>query len=594
MTRRGVGTTALFYAVVALASALGSRADTAGASPAPLQEVFVVTSTDDAGEGTLRSSIEAANTSPGIDRVVVPAELCGDAGACTITLASPIGVTGSVHIEGPGASVVSISGGRTSRIFLVSEGSVTISGLTLTEGSATGIFGGLEDRGGAIHSFGANLSLLGCAFTENEANFLGGAIHFQGPGKALQIDGCTFSGNTAQGFGGAVAVTQGTFLNVYDSTFETNEALGGGALASLDASTQFLRSRVIENEARSGGGLLLFDGAHSRIRGCTIARNSGDLEGGALVAIGGTHDIEHSTIADNDTTRASGDQAPDGFAGALSFHSADVTILLSTITGNRSEADAPAISFLDVIAEIHGSTIADNTADDPVGVSAAVVADASSDVSFESCIFASGAGAPEIAARYGAMVVVTDSLLETMDAPGAEDGGTPSGTVVTTGSTIVGRDPRLAPLGDNGGPTATRALLPGSPAIDSGSNRLALLDDQRGNGFAREVNGRADMGAFEVQHAFEAPVGDAGVDGGDVVGDGGTQGPGTGGGQGGGSGDAGTGGGGGGGGGERSDGGCGCAAAGSLGPTAWTPHGLSLAVIAMALLRRRRPRCAPR
>ena len=58
-------------------------------------------------------------------------------------------------------------------------------------------------------------------------------------------------------------------------------------------------------------------------------------------------------------------------------------------------------------------------------------------------------------------------------------------------------DPRLGPLRNNGGPTPTVALLPGSPAIDTGSNANAPLLDQRG--LARIVNGTVDIGAFEVQ-----------------------------------------------------------------------------------------------
>src|SRR5207245_9530682 len=44
-----------------------------------------------------------------------------------------------------------------------------------------------------------------------------------------------------------------------------------------------------------------------------------------------------------------------------------------------------------------------------------------------------------------------------------------------TGATmhnITGLDPQLGPLASNGGPTMTHALLPGSPAIDAGSNAL--------------------------------------------------------------------------------------------------------------------------
>ena len=60
---------------------------------------------------------------------------------------------------------------------------------------------------------------------------------------------------------------------------------------------------------------------------------------------------------------------------------------------------------------------------------------------------------------------------------------------------------RLGPLANNGGPTLTHALLPGSPAIDAGTNMAQndLLYDQRGPGFRRLVHGRMDIGAYEVQ-----------------------------------------------------------------------------------------------
>ena len=72
------------------------------------------------------------------------------------------------------------------------------------------------------------------------------------------------------------------------------------------------------------------------------------------------------------------------------------------------------------------------------------------------------------------------------------------------GSTITGVDPVFGPLADNGGPTQTMALLPGSPAIDAGSNALiprGVTTDQRGPGIARIFNGTVDIGAYEVQPA---------------------------------------------------------------------------------------------
>ena len=58
----------------------------------------------------------------------------------------------------------------------------------------------------------------------------------------------------------------------------------------------------------------------------------------------------------------------------------------------------------------------------------------------------------------------------------------------------------LAPLGNNGGPTETMALLRGSPAINAGNNALipaGVTTDQRGVGFARIVGGTVDIGAYE-------------------------------------------------------------------------------------------------
>jgi hypothetical protein len=74
--------------------------------------------------------------------------------------------------------------------------------------------------------------------------------------------------------------------------------------------------------------------------------------------------------------------------------------------------------------------------------------------------------------------------------------------VGTAGNPI---DPMLGALQDNGGPTLTHALLPGSPAIDGGNNAYATDFDQRGPGFPRIVNGIIDIGAFEFQGAGPGP-----------------------------------------------------------------------------------------
>ena len=84
-----------------------------------------------------------------------------------------------------------------------------------------------------------------------------------------------------------------------------------------------------------------------------------------------------------------------------------------------------------------------------------------------------------------------------------------SGALVNgvNGNQVGVTDPGLDPNGlqNNGGPTQTIALLPGSPAIDAGSNTLAvdpstglpLTTDQRGPGFPRIVGKAVDIGAYE-------------------------------------------------------------------------------------------------
>ena len=55
---------------------------------------------------------------------------------------------------------------------------------------------------------------------------------------------------------------------------------------------------------------------------------------------------------------------------------------------------------------------------------------------------------------------------------------------------------KLDALANNGGPTQTMRLLPGSPAIDNGSNSALLVTDQ--SGAARRQSTATDVGAYET------------------------------------------------------------------------------------------------
>ena len=68
---------------------------------------------------------------------------------------------------------------------------------------------------------------------------------------------------------------------------------------------------------------------------------------------------------------------------------------------------------------------------------------------------------------------------------------------LTKPTDLVGVDPLLSPLQDNGGPTETHALLAGSPAIDAGDDLAAPGTDQRG--LTRPQGDASDIGAYEFQ-----------------------------------------------------------------------------------------------
>jgi hypothetical protein len=85
-------------------------------------------------------------------------------------------------------------------------------------------------------------------------------------------------------------------------------------------------------------------------------------------------------------------------------------------------------------------------------------------------------------------ITATNSLVETVGSSG----------ITATGGNVVGSDPQLAALANNGGPTQTHAITAASPAFNTGANPQALANDQRGAGFPRVVGAAADIGAFEL------------------------------------------------------------------------------------------------
>src|SRR5262249_10342294 len=113
---------------------------------------LTILNTLDKGAGSLRDTITKAKSG---DRIVFDPSLDRQ----TITLTSDqLTINKSLDIEGPGASLLTISGNDTNRVFSVNEGlSVTIAGLTITHGRAGGGSNGSDSAGGGILNVGSSL-----------------------------------------------------------------------------------------------------------------------------------------------------------------------------------------------------------------------------------------------------------------------------------------------------------------------------------------------------------------------------------------------------------------------------------------------------
>jgi hypothetical protein len=161
------------------------------------------------------------------------------------------------------------------------------------------------------------------------------------------------------------------------------------------------------------------------------------------------------------------------------------TIDRSTVSGNSATRGGGILNTGDLT--VFSSTIAANTASDGFGLGLYHVHDR---VTLDNTIIANEGGED---CRNSIGVTSLGHNLDSDDTCGFVDS-----------TDIPMTDPLLAPLGNNGGPTQTHALTPGSPAIDAG-NCPGETGDQRGfprpvdvDGIPNSADG-CDIGAFEFQ-----------------------------------------------------------------------------------------------
>jgi len=164
-----------------------------------------------------------------------------------VTLSLSNSSTG-VTIDGPGAGIVTVSGGQAGGVFVVPMGArVALSGITITGGAAT--------DGGAVDNLG-KLSLTNSTISGNSAVNGGGIDNESGTGNAppgsLTVVGSTFSGNTATNEGGAIANSATATALLTNSTLAGNSATLGGGIFNAGTLTS-VNVTIAYNTVSSGG-----------------------------------------------------------------------------------------------------------------------------------------------------------------------------------------------------------------------------------------------------------------------------------------------------------------------------------------------------
>jgi CSLREA domain-containing protein len=340
---------------------------------------------------------------------------------------------------------------------------------------------------------GAELHIEALSVTGGNVQGNGGGILNQG---TLSLLDAVVSGNVGDYGGGIRNVGQ---LSIQQSTISGNTSRQtGGGISNFGGQIQIVASTVSGNSATYGGGL--WTNSAATISDSTFADNSATPNNGGAVsnASGGTLRIERSTLAGNTAN----------YGGAI-LTNAPLVIINSTLSGNEARTSGGAIHNQNLLTVYH-STIYGNRANSggtTSGSGGGISKSTGAIELYHTIVAGNWVGTGQTPQEINGQVEATSSFNLIADAGssgGLIDGI--NGNLVGNGGTgtIEANDVLSPTLADYGGPTLTHALIPTSPAIDAGNPNFdpagfdpPLLTDQRGEGFARILQGRIDIGAFE-------------------------------------------------------------------------------------------------
>jgi hypothetical protein len=421
---------------------------------------------------------------------------------------------------------------------IYNAGTLTVDDSTLSNninranGDFSSAFGGGIFNTGTLmvsnSTLSSNETAVGGCFDDCGLAYGGGI--YSDVAATVTITASTLSGNHSGSFidavGGGGGISNSGTLTVTDSTLSGNiAATGGGGIRNDRRTVTITDSTLSGNSGSDGGGI--FNGGTLTVTASTLNGNFVRSYGGGI-SNSGTLTVTDSTL--------SGNSAGTGGGGIFSGLAATVTITASTLSRNSANQGGGILNISPLI--VSNSTISGNTASGHS--TAGGIGNIASDVTvlLLNCTISNntvtGSDATGTQLFSGRLGGSGNAIIQLRNTIISGDGSRPNvfadtnGTFVSQGHNLssddgsgfltgdgdlTNVDPLLGPLQDNGGPTWTMALLPGSPAIDAGDNTDAPDWDQRGPGFPRIVgiidpdNPIIDIGAFEVQSAKGAPPG---------------------------------------------------------------------------------------
>ncbi len=288
----------------------------------------------------------------------------------------------------------------------------------------------------------------------------------------VNFSGLTIANGRINDVGGGIYTQNSGNVNVIDCTINNNFAILGGGVGN--------------------GGIGVFT-----ITNSTLSNNSAGTGGGAYNGLA-TMNVINSTINNN----AAGVVAGSGNGGGIITSTERLNIINSTFHGNTATGRGGAIYLggTDADVSISQSTIVQNSAAQGGG---GIGNNNGAPITLLNTVVAfNGFGnAPNL---LGPFVSLGHNLIANFEGSSGFTLGTNNANGDLVGDSFNPVLPILGPLQNNGGPTKTIALLPGSPAIDAGDNCVVavggclttpLTTDQRG--ISRQVNSTVDIGAFE-------------------------------------------------------------------------------------------------